>query len=68
MANKCPLILFLLLSNKVKRELKVIEIESHHDNDELDPLEKYFRKNRKEDDDDTYYPREESEQIEALMK
>ena len=36
-----------------------MEKELNYDNDGLDPSEEYFRK--KENDDDTYFPTEESE-------
>ena len=39
----------------------LIERESDHDNDGLDPSEEYFRKKKKGNDEDTYFPPEESE-------
>ena len=39
-----------------------MEKERNYDNDGLDPFEKYFKKKEKgNDDDDTYFPLEESE-------
>ena len=40
-----------------------MEKERNYDNDGLDPSEEYFRKieNNKDNDDETYYPPEESE-------
>ena len=35
--------------------------ERNYDNDGLDPSEEYFKKKRKSNDDDTYFPLEESE-------
>ena len=41
---------------------KVMEKERDYDNDGLDPSEEYFRKKKIGfDDDDTYFPQEESE-------
>ena len=37
-----------------------MEKERNYDNDGLDPSEEYFR-NKKEGDDDTYFPPEEAE-------
>ena len=38
-----------------------MEIESDYNNDGLDPSEGYFRKKKKINDEDTYFPLEESE-------
>ena len=38
-----------------------MERESDYDNDGLDPSEEYFRKKKKGNDHDTYFPPEESE-------
>ena len=38
-----------------------MEKESNYDNDGLDPSEEYFKKKGKGNDDDTYFPQEESE-------
>ena len=38
-----------------------MEKERKDDNDGLDPIEEYLRKNKKGNDDDTYFPPEESE-------
>ena len=38
----------------------LMEQERNHDNDGLDPSEEYFRK-KKGNDEDTYFPPEESE-------
>ena len=35
--------------------------ERNYDNDALDLSEEYFRKNKKDKDEDTYFPLEESE-------
>ncbi len=35
--------------------------EWNYDNDELDPSEEYFRKEKKGNDEDIYFPPEESE-------
>ena len=35
--------------------------EPNYDNDALDPSEEYFRKKKKGNDEDTYFPQEESE-------
>ena len=35
--------------------------EPNYDNDALDPSEEYFRKKKKGNDEDTYFPLEESE-------
>ena len=40
---------------------KIMERESDYDNDGLDPSEAYFRKKRKGNDEDIYFPPEESE-------
>ena len=39
----------------------LMERESDYDNDGLDPSEEYFRKKKKVNDEDTYFPPEESE-------
>ena len=36
--------------------------EPNYDNDALDPSEEYFRKKKKGNDEDTYFPPEESKQ------
>ena len=41
--------------------IKTIDNERNYDNDGLDPSEEYFRKKEKVNDDDTYFPPEESE-------
>ena len=38
-----------------------IEMERNYDNDGLDPSEEHFRKKDKGNDDETYFPPEESE-------
>ena len=38
-----------------------MERESDYDNDGLDPSEEYLKKNKKSNDEDTYFPPEESE-------
>ena len=38
-----------------------MEKERNYDNDGLDPSEEYFKKKGKGNDDDTYFPLEESE-------
>ena len=38
-----------------------MERESDYDNDGLDPSEEYFRKKKKGNDEDAYFPLEESE-------
>ena len=38
-----------------------MEKEQNYDNDGLDPSEEYFRKKKKDNDEDTYFPLEESE-------
>ena len=38
-----------------------MEKEPNYDNDELDLSEEYFRKKKKGNDEDTYFPPEESE-------
>ena len=42
-------------------KLKAMEKERNYDNDGLDPSEEYFRNKKKGDDEDTYFPLEESE-------
>ena len=37
-----------------------MEKEPNYDNDGLDPSEEYFRKKKKGNDEDTYFPLEES--------
>ena len=39
----------------------MIKRENDYDNDGLDPSEEYFRKKKKCNDEDTYFPLEESE-------
>ena len=41
--------------------IKTTDKKSNYDNDGLDPSEEYFRKKEKVNDDDTYFPPEESE-------
>ena len=41
--------------------IKTIDNERNYDNDGLDPSEEYFRKKKKGNDEDTYFPLEESE-------
>ena len=43
------------------REIYFYTISQYYDNDELDPSEEYFRKKKKVNDEDTYFPPEESE-------
>ena len=38
-----------------------IERETDYDNDGFDPSEEYFRKKKKDNDEDIYFPLEESE-------
>ena len=38
-----------------------MERERNYDNDGLDPSEEYFRRKKKDNDEDTYFPTEESE-------
>ena len=38
-----------------------MEKELNYDNDGLDPSEEYFRRKEKSNDEDTYFPQEESE-------
>ena len=38
-----------------------MEKERNYDNDGFDPSEEYFRKKKKGNDEDTYFPLEESE-------
>ena len=38
-----------------------MEKESNYDNDGLNPSEEYFRRKKKGNDDDTYFPSEEAE-------
>ena len=38
-----------------------MEKERNNDNDGLDPSEEYYRKNKKGNDEDIYFPLEESE-------
>ena len=40
-----------------------MERESNYDNDGLDPSGEYFRKNKKFNDEETYFPPEESEPL-----
>ena len=42
---------------------KIMARESDYDNDGLDPSEEYFRKKKKGNDEDTYFPPEESEPL-----
>ena len=38
-----------------------MEKERNYDNDGLDPSEEYFRKKKKDNDEDIYFPLEEAE-------
>ena len=38
-----------------------MENEPNYDNDRLDPSEEYFKKRKKGNDEETYFPPEESE-------
>ena len=42
--------------------------ERNYDNDGLDSSEDYFRKKKKVNDEDIYFPSEESAQLQALRK
>ena len=44
-----------------------MEKESSYENDGLDPSEEYFRKKKKGNDEDTYFPSEESEHFTFLF-
>ena len=41
----------------------LMERESNYDNDGLDPSEEYFTKKKKGNDEETYFPLEESEPL-----
>ena len=49
------------MTKLVKDFNALMERESDYDNDGLDPSEEYFRKKKKDNDYDTYFPPEESE-------
>ena len=42
--------------------IKIINKERNYDNEGLDQSEEYFRKKKQGNDEDTYFPSEESEQ------
>ena len=48
--------------DKIKEKIFIalMRRESNYDNDGLDPSEEYFRKKKKGNDEDTYFPLEES--------
>ena len=50
---------YLLIQTLIILKMMKNRRENDYDNDGLDPSEEYFRK--KENDDDTYFPTEESE-------
>ena len=60
---KCKTIfnLYTIIIESKKCIKQLMEKEQNYDNDGLDPSEEYFRKNKKDNNDDTYFPSEESE-------
>jgi len=58
---KILLISITKLTLLTKRSRFLMEQERNYDNDGLDPSEEYFRRKKKGNDEDTYFPLEESE-------